>query len=336
MALLIGIEGLQLTAADKARINHVQTDGVILFSRNYEDLPQLCALTAAIRALRGDVLIAVDHEGGRVQRFRRGFTELPEAAAFGRYFDHAPQSACEWAEAAGAVMAYELRRAGIDFSFAPVLDLQDAQSAVIGNRAFHADPAAVAVLSCALRRGLRTMGMAAVGKHYPGHGRVQGDSHLMLPCDKRDYSAREADRFPFYANIADGIEALMSAHIMLPEDDKPAGFSAACLQSLRGMGFEGAIISDDLDMAGAKFFPDPAARVQAALDAGADTAMICNTFADMDAALARPLHLPQAQASQARLRALRARPLPPEQAAQAYADAQDIYRRHHARAAAMA
>ena len=223
-------------------------------------------------------------------------------------------------------MGYELRRADIDFSFAPVLDLQDAQSDVIGNRAFHAEPAAVALLSCALRRGLRQMGMAAVGKHYPGHGRVQGDSHLMLPCDKREYALREADRFPFYANIQDGVEAIMSAHIMLPEDDKPAGFSALCLQSLR----------DDLDMAGAKFFTNPAERVQAALDAGADAAMICNTFADINSALAQALHLPQPERSKARLQALRARVLPAERLAQDYAAAEEIYRRHHARALAMA
>lgn len=336
MALLIGIEGKQLQAADEARLRHPQTAGVILFTRNFEDLAQLCALTAAIRTIRADLLIAVDHEGGRVQRFRHEFTHLPEAAAFGRYFDHAPQGACEWAQAAGAIMGYELRRADIDFSFAPVLDLQDAQSDVIGNRAFHAEPAAVALLSCALRRGLRQMGMAAVGKHYPGHGRVQGDSHLMLPCDRREYALREADRFPFYANIQDGVEAIMSTHIMLPEDDKPAGFSALCLQSLRDMGFEGAIISDDLDMAGAKFFTNPAERVQAALDAGADAAMICNTFADMDSALAQALHLPQPERSKARLQALRARVLPAERLAQDYAAAEEIYRRHHARALAMA
>lgn len=328
MALLIGIEGLSLSAADKARLSQAQTVGVILFSRNYENLAQLQALTAEIRQLRSDLLICTDHEGGRVQRFRTDFTALPPAAELGRLFDSRPQAAYEWAQAVGMIMGYELRQAGLDFSFAPVLDLQDAQSAVIGNRAFHANPAVVALLSAALRRGLRHMGMAAVGKHFPGHGRVEGDSHHMLPCDKRDYAEREADRLPFLANIQDGIEAIMSAHILLPEAAEPAGFSAACLASLRDMGFDGAIISDDLDMAGAKFFPNAAERVQAALRAGADAAMICNTFADMDSALAQPLTLNNPALSQRRLQALGAKDLPLTQLSAAYAAAQRQFERY--------
>lgn len=336
MALFIGIEGLQLTPADKKRLCHSQTSGIILFSRNYEDIAQLSSLITAIRHLRPDILIAVDHEGGRVQRFRHGFTHLPAAAIFGHYFDNAPQAAYEWCEVAGKIMAYELRCVGIDFSFAPVLDLQDVQSSVIGERAFHANPAVVAVLSMALRKGLSAMGMAAVGKHFPGHGRVTGDSHLMLPCDKRDYASREADRFPFFINIQDGIQAIMSAHIMLPEDDKPAGFSMSCLQSLREMGFDGAIISDDLDMAGAKFFPSAVERVQAALDAGADVAMICNAFADMDMVLAHTLRLINPERSFQRLQALRAQALDSTFMEQEYKMAKEIYNAHLATASAMA
>lgn len=336
MALFIGIEGLELTSADKKRLCNPQTLGVIFFSRNYADVAQLSSLTADIRHLRPELLLAVDHEGGRVQRFKHEFTHLPPAALFGRYFDVAPQAAYQWCEAAGKMMAYELRRVGIDFSFAPVLDLQDAQSSVIGERAFHANPAVVALLSMALRKGLRAMGMAAVGKHFPGHGRVTGDSHFMLPCDKRDYASREADRFPFYINVQDGIEALMSAHIMLPEDDKPAGFSASCLNALRDMGFDGAIISDDLDMAGAKFFTSALERVQAALDAGADVAMICNAFADMDAVLAHSLRLKNPARSVQRLQALRAQALDEQLMTQEYQKAKEIYHAHLSSANAMA
>lgn len=251
----------------------------------------------------------MDHEGGRVQRFRDEFTALPAAARFGEVFDERPQLALSLAECVGTILAYELRRVNIDFSFAPVLDLQDAQSSVIGDRAFHTNPAVVTALSCAMRRGMKAVGMAAVGKHYPGHGRVVGDSHYCLPSDSRNYHAREADRYPFVENIKDGIEAIMSAHIMLPENTLPAGFSKNTLQELRNIGFNGAIISDDLDMAGAKIFPDPAKRVQAALNAGADAAMICNTFSDMDTVLTANLVRPFESYSSARMAALRAVPV---------------------------
>lgn len=309
MALLIGIETTTLTDADCNRLTHPSVSGIILFTRNYQNLTQLTELVKAIRKLAPHLVISVDHEGGRVQRFREEFTLLPAAATFGKIFDSRPQLAITLTEKVGIILAYELRRVDIDFSFAPVLDLQDTQSSVIGDRAFHANPAVVSVLSCAMRRGMHRIGMAAVGKHYPGHGRVTGDSHHCLPSDLRHYHEREADRYPFVENIKDGIEAIMSAHIMLPENTLPAGFSAHTLHALREMGFEGAIISDDLDMAGAKIFADPVARVQAALNAGADAAMICNTFTDMDTVLAQPLTRPNESHSYVRIQALRAKPL---------------------------
>ncbi len=306
MSLFIGIESLQLTSADKRRISHPSTVGVILFSRNYADVEQLKQLTRSIREIAPQKLISVDHEGGRVQRFRQGFTPLPAAGKIGEIFDKTPLQALQLAEDIGVIIGYELRQFDIDFSFTPVLDLRDDTSEVIANRAFHANPAVVSLLSMALRRGLRKQGMAAVGKHYPGHGRVQGDSHVVLPQDLRTFSEREADRLPFIINSHDNIEAIMSAHILLPEDNCPAGFSANCLQQLRDANFDGAIISDDLDMAGAKYFSHAGERAQAALNAGADVVMICNTFSDMDIALNHHLQPNCPEKSKQRLRKLSA------------------------------
>ncbi len=329
MSLFLGIESTTLSADDQRRIAHPDCAGVILFTRNYQDLRQLRELSAAIRKVKADILLCVDQEGGRVQRFRgEGFTPLPEAATFGRVFDQRPLLACELAQMAGIILAYELRQADLDFSFAPVLDLQDTRSSVIGARAFHANPAVVAALSIAMRNGMRQLGMAAVGKHYPGHGRIEGDSHHTLPEETRSYAEREADRYPFFVNIRDGIEAIMSAHILLPEDTLPGGFSARCLNELREAGFQGVIFSDDLDMAGAHFFPDPSTRVQAAFTAGADAALICNRFADMDQVLADPPVLPDRTQSAQRLHALRARPVDPATAASHYARAQTEFARH--------
>lgn len=284
--LFIGLQSTALKPEEIEQLRHPLLAGVVLFARNYAHPGQLHSLCQAIRQYSADLLICVDHEGGRVQRFREGFTLLPEAGAFGRIYDENRLLAQELAISAGIVMGHELRNHGIDFSLAPVLDLQDDCSSVIGQRAFHREPDVVIALSSALRRGLRKQGMAAVGKHYPGHGRVSGDSHHMLPCDPRPFAERIADRAPFFASITDGIEGIMAAHIMLPEDTLPAGFSSSCLQGLRDAGFQGAILSDDLDMQGALHVAaDPVERVRMALDAGADAAMICNHFDDMAAVL---------------------------------------------------
>ena len=321
MCLFIGIRATELDSEDRARVAHPHCSGVILFSRNYENGGQLTALIEEIRAIAPRTLISVDHEGGRVQRFREAFSELPEAAAFGRLFDRRPLLALALAEHTGVILAYELRRFDIDFSYTPVLDLQDEISAVIGKRAFHANPAVVFLLSQALRRGMAALGMAAVGKHWPGHGRLKADSHHTLPKDNRAYEAREGDRLPFIASIRAGIEAIMSAHILLPESDLPAGFSRACLGELRTAGFRGAILSDDLDMAAAKGIAEPGRRVQAALDAGADVAMIGNDFSAMDEALASPLRRRHDALSRRRLVRLRGRRVDSGVAALRYAAA---------------
>lgn len=324
--LFIGLESTALRAHELPRLQHLFVGGVVLFARNYEDTAQLRTLTAEIRRHAPHLLICVDHEGGRVQRFREDpFTHLPAAAAFGRIADN--DLAHKLAHACGVIMAYELRTHGVDFSFAPVLDLQDSCSGVIGERAYHADPERVSALSIALRQGLRALGMAAVGKHYPGHGRVQGDSHHMLPCDTRPSHEREADRAPFLANIADGIEGIMSAHILLPEDSLPAGFSRICLQGLRASGFTGAIFSDDLDMQGAQHISaNPAERVRMALAAGADAALICNRFDDVDAVLAEPF-VPD-ETRRARLVRLHTQALPSDAPA-LYQHAKALFAEHH-------
>lgn len=324
--LFIGLESTALCNHELSRLQHAFVAGVVLFARNYRDAAQLSALTASIRRQAPHVLIGVDHEGGRVQRFRDApFTLLPAAAAFGRITD--TDLADTLARACGIIMAYELLTHGVDFSFAPVLDLQDSCSSVIGDRAYHSDNKRVSELSIALRRGMRSIGMAAVGKHYPGHGRVHGDSHHMLPCDMRPAHERAADRAPFFANIADGIEGIMSAHILLPEDDLPAGFSSVCLQALRDGGFDGAIFSDDLDMQGAqRISAVPGERVAMALAAGADIALICNRFDDIDAVLSQP---PAVQPS-ARKRLARLRPHPlPEDACERYRDAKALFAEYH-------
>lgn len=327
--LFIGLEGTTLNAWEISRLRHPFVAGVVLFTRNFASTAQLTALCAAIRHEAPAALICVDHEGGRVQRFRDGFTLLPEAAALGRIYDDDPSLALTLCEACGVIAAYELRRHTIDFTLAPILDLRDDCSAIIGKRAYHAKPETVSALSVAFRRGLGSQGMAAVGKHYPGHGRVVGDSHLMLPCDKRSFAERSADRAPFSANIADGIEGIMVAHIMLPEDTLPAGFSRSCLQNLRNSGFQGAILSDDLDMQGAlQIESDPVRRVQLALEAGADAAMICNQFTDIDTVLASAW--PVNHASQKRLAALRAQRAHTGGASR-YQEAQALFATHHSR-----
>ena len=330
-AVIIGIEGTMLLAQEAAQLRRPFCAGVILFSRNYSNPAQLKRLCATIRVQRPDALICVDHEGGRVQRFREGFTAIPAMSAFGRCFDHRPFLACELAEAAGIVMAYELRLFGIDFSFAPVLDLQDPVSDVIGDRAFHANPAVVVLLAEALRRGLRTAGMVAVGKHYPGHGRVVGDSHHVLPQDARSAEEREADLYPFIRQIEGGIEGLMPAHIVFPQTDhRPASFSPVHLAELRARGFDGAIISDDLDMAGALSIADPAERIQAALNAGADVTLMCNDFSAIRQALAHRFFHRNADASVRRLNALRALPFDAAALEPAYRAAQEKLQAHAA------
>jgi beta-N-acetylhexosaminidase len=288
---MLDVPGLALDAADRERIAHPLTGGVILFTRNYESPAQLAALTASIRILRAPApLIAVDHEGGRVQRFRAGFTAIPPMRTLGELWDRDVEAAATEAERLGRIIAGELAAHGIDFSFTPVLDLDYGASAVIGDRALHRNPNAVAHLASALHRGLRAGGSVAVAKHFPGHGFVAADSHHEIPVDGRPLDALiRDDLVPFGALIGQGLEAVMPAHVVYPlVDAQPAGFSRIWLQDiLRGrLGFDGMIFSDDLSMAGARGAGGIVARAEAAWAAGCDMVLVCNDPASADALLA--------------------------------------------------
>ncbi|WCM89575.1 beta-N-acetylhexosaminidase [Acidovorax sp. NCPPB 3576] len=311
--LILDVAGTELTAADRRRLAHPLTGGVILFTRNWQDRAQLLALTSAIKAVRDDLLICVDHEGGRVQRFRSdGFTQLPPMRAFGdlwmqgdgRGAKALPGSgalrATNAATAAGYVLGSELRSCGVDFSFTPVLDLDwsdeaprgtagrverpgASRSSVIGDRAFHRDPRVVALLAKSLMHGLLQAGMANCGKHFPGHGFVRADSHTDIPVDPRSLKALLADDAAPYPWLSSTLTSVMPAHVIYPKvDSRPAGFSRRWLQDIlrQQLRFDGAVFSDDLSMEGARridgqtvSYTDAAV---AALDAGCDLVLLCN------------------------------------------------------------
>ena len=300
---MIDLEGPELSALDKEKINHPNTGALILFARNYDNPEQIQALVKAVRAARqGDILIAVDQEGGRVQRFQHGFTHLPPAAAYA--------GNTELAEAAGWLMAAEVLAVDVDFSFAPVLDVDCGVSQIIGNRSFSMDSEQAAELAGAFVKGMRAAGMAATGKHFPGHGAVALDSHLTLPVDSRPLEEiRGKDLVPFKRLIEQGLEAIMPAHVVYPEvDELPAGFSKIWLHEiLRGeLGFDGAIFSDDLSMEGAAGVGDFLDRARLAQQAGCDMLLVCNNPSAAEQVLDK---LPIAQNSERerRLRAMRGR-----------------------------
>lgn len=283
-SLMLDIGGTWLTAEDRHLLRQPEVGGLILFARNIEHPRQVQELCRSIRALRPDLLLAVDQEGGRVQRLRQEFVRLPAMRTFSQHADGA-----RLAEACGWVMACEVLAVGLDFSFAPVLDLDHQRSKVVGTRAFESDPQRAVELIGAFIAGMRAAGMAATGKHFPGHGWAEADSHVAVPVDERSLEEiRGHDLVPFRA-LAPVLDAVMPAHVIYPQvDDQPAGFSRRWLQDiLRGeLGFHGVIFSDDLSMAGAHVAGDAAARVEAALRAGCDMGLVCNDRGAAELALA--------------------------------------------------
>ncbi len=273
-------EGLELDSVDREILSHPLVGGVILFSRNYSSPEQIRAVTDELHALRSPkLLIAVDHEGGRVQRFRSGFTELPAAAVIGKIYDEDPASGLAFAEQCGWLMATELRSVGVDFSFAPVLDLGNPRSRIIDDRAFHQDPHCVARISQAYVKGMHKAGMAAVGKHFPGHGTVVADSHVELPVDDRSYYEIANSDLISFRLLASTIEGMMPAHVVYPAvDNEPAGFSSVWVNSIlrQELGFQGIVFSDDLNMSGAAQVGDVDERAEVAITAGCDIILLCN------------------------------------------------------------
>ncbi len=308
---MLDLEGPELLAEEREWLSHPGVGGIILFARNYQSPQQIKALTAQIRkAAKKPLVIAVDQEGGRVQRFQEGFTRLPSAARFGELYAKDHKRGLAAAQLAGFLMAAELRRVDMDLSFAPVLDVDSGISEVIGDRSFAREPEAVAVLAGAFANGMRQAGMAAVGKHFPGHGGVAADSHHTLPEDDRSWRQLESrDLLPFRRLIQSGLEAVMCAHVVYPAvDSLPAGFSSRWLQDiLRGqMAFEGAIFSDDLAMAGAACMGDIRDRAEAALAAGCDLLLACNCPGE-SVALLDAIRWRQPPGKQNRLAKLRAK-----------------------------
>ncbi|KGD89458.1 beta-hexosaminidase [Achromobacter sp. RTa] len=280
--VMVDVAGYALTKEEKKRLRHPLVGGVILFARNFENRRQLTALTRQIHKARKEpLLILVDHEGGRVQRFREdGFTPLPAMRELGALWERDPLLAMRLATEAGYVLAAELRACGVDMSFTPVLDLDYGVSKVIGNRAFHRDPRVVAMLSRALIQGLQLAGMSACGKHFPGHGFVEADSHHEIPVDERPLKRiLEEDGAP-YAWLGDSIlPSVMPAHVIYPKVDRhPAGFSKRWVRDIlrKRLGYDGVVFSDDLTMEGASVAGDILARANAALGAGCDMVLVCN------------------------------------------------------------
>jgi len=278
---MLDIEGVSLTPADRNLIKEPAVGGVILFARNYESPEQVTDLVTDIRGLRSPpILIAVDHEGGRVQRFHDGFSRIPAMRHIGHEYDENPEEALRLAQLAGWLIASELRAAGIDLCFAPCVDLDWGVSEIIGDRAFHNKPEVVGELAAAFSRGLRSAGMAAVAKHFPGHGAVVADSHLNLPVDRRDYGLVLDDMRPYEKLIRNSLVAgVMLAHIVYREMDRlPAGFSHYWIENeLRArLGFGGAVFCDDLTMKATEPYGSMRTRARLALDAGCDMVLVCN------------------------------------------------------------
>jgi beta-N-acetylhexosaminidase len=314
--LMIDIDGTELTPEDVRVLSHPLVGSVILFSRNYRDVAQLKSLTQAIRGVRSPhLLIAVDHEGGRVQRFREGFTRLPAARSLGRRYDEDRREGLALAQSVGWLMASELRAVGVDYSFAPCVDLDYGVSEIIGDRAFHSDPDSAGALAVAYMSGMREAGMAAVAKHFPGHGAVIADSHVALPVDRRNFIDLEGDIRPYRLLIENNVAGVMGAHVVFPAIDAlPASLSKSWINGVlrTDLKFHGCVFADDLTMAGAAAFGGVIERAELAFAAGCDVLPICN---DRQAVKSVLDHLGPdlgSPASQARVVRMRARGETPE------------------------
>lgn len=307
--LMVDVAGTTLSIEDREVLRHPLVGSVLLFSRNYQDLPQINALVAEIRALRTPaLLIAVDHEGGRVQRFREEFTRLPAARLLGRRIAIERRESLNTAAVAGWLMAIELRRVGVDFSFAPCVDLDYGSSEVIGDRALHRDPEVVGALAVAYMGGMREAGMAATAKHFPGHGAVVADSHVALPVDRRSFVDLEEDIRPYRLLIDNQLSGVLVSHVVFPQIDAlPASLSPRWLSAIlrRDLNFHGCIFADDLSMAGVATFGDAPARAQLAYAAGCDVLPVCNDRKSVHAVLDnfKPEVNPASQARLVRMRA---------------------------------
>lgn len=306
--IITGISGLTLSDSEVQQLADPLIGGVILFDRNFQDKPQLQRLVSQIRAAAPSILITVDQEGGRVQRLQNGFTTIPAAASLGHGYEADPTTTCKAVHQAAFTMASQLRTCDIDLSFAPVLDCHHGVSSVIGDRSFAADPNAVTALTKAYRQGMRDAGMAAVGKHFPGHGAIKADTHIEFAEDPRSFEAiLQHDLKPFQALITVGLEAIMPAHIVFPKvDSQPTCFSKKWLQDIlrQQLNFNGVIISDDLGMHAATVIGDMPTRAQAAINAGCDMVIIGNDLDTIPQVLASLSHHhdPQAAARRQQLK----------------------------------
>jgi len=308
---MVDIQGRSLLPEDKDILRHPWVGGVILFARNFASVEQLTQLVKDIKALRQpSLLVAVDHEGGRVQRFREGFTRIPTMHQLGHLYEVNPGEARTLTTEIGWLMGVELNSVGLDLGFAPVVDLNRGLSEVIGDRSFSGDPAVVGRLALDLMKGLQEAGLAATAKHFPGHGGVVADSHVALPVDRRDWVDLDADLKPFRTLISNGVASVMTAHVVFNQIDRlPASLSAHWVKHIlrAELEFQGAVFTDDLSMAGAKAFGGITERVQLALHAGNDGLLICNHRESVRQALAAARG-PIPAASALRLARLRARP----------------------------
>lgn len=280
--VVLDIEGIELQAEEKEILGHPQVGGLILFTRNFEDSKQIAELVKSIRDVREELVICVDHEGGRVQRFRKDFTVLPAMQSLGMEHQEQSELAKNHATELGWLMASELLSHDIDLSFAPILDLDESFSDIIGDRAFSNDPDIATTLAEAFIDGMHEAGMAATGKHFPGHGGVKADSHLELPVDNRTLEVLEQRDIIPYTRLLDKLDAVMSAHIQFPEiDEALVSFSSFWIKHYlkKNMGYQGIVFSDDLTMEGAAGVGDYDARAKLALEAGCDVVLVCNNAA---------------------------------------------------------